>query len=283
MTAGVAPAGNGPTVARLQHWIFGSAPGTGYGVVAQTPDLNLGFYAKRLDGIYTPLTGENLHGDEAVVDVLMAHPASSGTELLLSWIGPGPTEEEFHRRTFVNHTVVAPVAPLRDGRLGFAAIEEAVRTFDRSRVRPTGSLEPLVVPLVAGRGPGGWAETGVRRYLSNASAETLLTRMLTAPDDATLVLSRQSSPAERRETLYRILETFHLACGLPFVSSLSDAPALPVVSRFQLVVAARAIRTDGSWALLDNTLESPTLPRVVGQESRYAALDRCYGTGSDPA
>jgi hypothetical protein len=274
------PPASGPAL-RLQHWIYGSAPEVGYTVLAQSADLNLSFYARRLDGIYTPLAGESLHGDQTEVDVLMVHPASSGNELLVSLIGPGPVDEEYRRRTFINHTAVVPTDPLRTGRLGFDAIDRAIRGFDRGTPPTAAALEPLSVPLTDPSGPPIPPAVGIGRYLSLASAETLLTRSLGEPDGRTLVLCRDTTPTIRRLTMMRILELLNVACGVPFVSSISDNPAGPVASRFQLVVAARAFRTDNTWALLDNALDSPSLPRVPNGTGQYEALADCYRTAAD--
>jgi hypothetical protein len=55
-----------------------------------------------------------------------------------------------------------------------------------------------------------------------------------------------------------------------------------VASRFQWAVAARAFRTDSSWALLDNALDAPTLPRVPEEVARYATLAECYRNATGP-
>jgi hypothetical protein len=264
---------------RLDHWIYGSAPEVGYSVRAQSADLNLSFYARRLDGIYTPLTGESVHGDDTVVDVLMVHPASSGAELLFSLIGPGPVDEEYRRRTFVNHTAVVPVDLLRGGRLGFDDIDRAIRAFDAASPAAAGTIEPLAVPVRDPAGPSAMGVPGIGRFLSPAAAETLLTRSLQDPDARTLVLCRDTTPVIRRQTVMRILEVLNLGCGLPFVSSISDNPAGPVASRFQWVVAPRAFRTDNTWALVDNALETAALPRLPDQGSAYATLSQAYRTG----
>lgn len=273
-----APPPSGPTLA-LEHWTYGSAPEVGYSVLAQSADLNLSFYARRLDGIYTPLAGESLHGDETAVDVLMVHPASGGQELLVSLIREGPPDEEYRRRTFVNHTAVVPTGPLLSGRLGFDEIDRAIRAFDTSA---RGTLDPLPVVLRDPPGDPVVRSPGIGRFLSLPSAETLLSRTLQEPDGRTLVLCRDTTPAVRRLTLMRILEVMNLACRLPFVSSISDNPAGPVAARFQLVVAARAFRTDNTWALLDNALDAATLPRVPEELARYATLAQCYRTPGDP-
>ncbi len=121
---------------------------------------------------------------------------------------------------------------------------------------------------------------GIGRFLSLPSAETFLTRSLQTPDGRTLVLCRDTTPGIRRLTLMRILEVMHLACRLPFVSAISDNPAGPVATRFQLVVAARAFRTDNTWALLDNALDAATLPRIPEEAARYTTLSECFRTTS---
>ncbi|MCI4367414.1 MAG: hypothetical protein L3K08_06650 [Thermoplasmata archaeon] len=277
MTAEPTPATPGsPAPWKLQHWIYGSVPEIGYSVRARSADLNLSFYARPLEGIYTPIAGENLHGDDVVVDVVMAHPTSGGNELLYSLIRPGPPDAEYQRRTFLNHTVVLPVAALRSGALTFDGVESAMRSFDPAHAGASGVVEPLAVPRIedpTARTPPG---RGIDRYLSRASAETLLTRSLQEPEGRTLVMARETTPVVRHQTLVKMLEVLSIACSLPFVSSLSDTPGGPVADRFQLVIAARAFRTDGSWALLDNALDAPSLPRAKGQAAAYDALAACY-------
>ena len=283
MTPGAAQGATAPGgTLRLEHWLYGSVPEVGYSVRAQSAGLNLSFYARRLDGIYTPLTGESLHGDDGAVDVLMVHPASSGAELLVSLIGPGPLDEEYRRRTFVTHTAVVPTDALLDGRLGLDEVDRAIREFDVTPVPASGAIDPLIVRVTDSSGPPASPTPGIGRFLSFASAETLLTRCLKEPDGRTLVLCRDATPTVRRLTLMRIVEVFNLVCQLPFVSALSDSPAGPVASRFQWAVAARAFRTDSSWALLDNALDAPTLPRVPDEVLRYEKLTECYRTGTDP-
>jgi hypothetical protein len=277
VTAEPTPATPGPPAPwTLQHWIYGSVPEIGYSVRARSADLNLSFYARRLEGIYTPIAGENLHGEDVVVDVVMAHPTSAGNELLYSLIRPGPPDAEYQRRTFVNHTAVVPVAALRSGALTFDGVEAAMRSFDQTPAGASGIIDPLSVSRIEDPATRTLPGSGIDRYLSRASAETLLTRSLQEPGGRTLVMARETTPAVRHQTLVKVLEALSIACSLPFVSSLSDTPGGPVADRFQLVIAARAFRTDGSWALLDNALDDPSLPRAKGQEAAYDALAACY-------
>lgn len=260
---------------RLEHWVFGAAPEVGYSVRARSAELNLALYSKRLDGLYAPLRGEALHNPKEPVDALMVQPTGAGEELLLTFIGPGPPDEIAQRPTIASHTVVLPVASLRSGALGFEAVERAVRDFDRTHPEPLGTIDSLEVPLrepAARPRPG----AGIARHLSRASAETLLTRWLSQPEGRTLILCRDTTTSQRRQALYRILETLPLACRVPFLPSLTEIPSGSFVDRFQLVVSARAFRTDNTWVLLDCALESPTLARLDGEEERYAALAGCY-------
>jgi len=273
MTPDPTPAAAVPALS-LEHWIYGSVPEVGYSVRAQSAELNLSFYARRLDGIYTPIAGENLHGEDTVVDVAMVHPTGSGNELLYSLIRPGPRDAEYQRRTFVNHTAVVPLAPLRAGTVGFEDIDRAIRAFDQTRGDAVGSLDPL--PVTAGTGARAAPGIGLDRFVTRASAETLLSRVLQDPEARTLVLCRDSAPEVRRRTMVKLLELLALGCGLPVLPSLSDMPGLPVANRFQLVVSARAFRTDNSWALLDNALDAPSLPRVKDQDAAYASLTACF-------
>ena len=278
-----APAAPDAPALTLEHWIYGSVPEVGYTVRGQSAGLNLSFYARRLEGIYTPLAGESLHGDQVVVNVMMVHPASSGSELLVSRIGPGPVDEEYRRRTFVNHTAVVPTAAVKGGQLSLEENDRAIREYDGRQPDASGALDPLTVRRSDSTGGPTTPGAGIGRYLTPGSAETLLTRTLQEPDGRTLVLCRDSTADVRRATLIRILEALCLSCGLPFVSSLSDNPGGPVASRFQLVVAPRAFRTDNTWAFLDNALDAPTLPRIPEAQALYDALARCFqGAAGSP-
>ena len=212
----------------------------------------------------------------------MTHPANSATELLFSLITPG-SDDSFGRKTYVNHTAVLPVDLLQKGRLTFPDVESAIRSYDASRGEDLGLVDPLQVPMHGELDAQVRVGSGIGRYLSPASAETLLTRMATSPEARTLILCRDSSSSDRHATLLKIIEAVNLACNLPIVSGLSDIPTGSAQSRFQLVVSARAFRADNTWALLDNALEAPSLPRLDDPEGRYAALDRCYQARVEPS
>src|SRR5271170_288124 len=157
-----------PVTFALQHWVYGSVPEVGYSVRAQSPGVNLSFYARRLEGIYTPISGENLHGEDSIVDVAMVHPTGSGTELLFSIIGPGPPDAEYKRRTFVNHTAVVPVDALSSGELDFGSVEEAIRGYDRQHANAEGTVDALAVPAHGTEGPRTLPGRGIERYLTRA-------------------------------------------------------------------------------------------------------------------
>jgi hypothetical protein len=264
--------GSGPPTISLEHWIFGVTAGEGYGVKGQSAGLNLSFYAPRLEGHYTPVRGETAQSSEGELDLVMVHPATSGRELLYSVIGRGP-DDELGRPTFANHTAVIPLEGLRSGSLALPRVDEAIRAFDRADPDAGGTLSPVEVP------PDGlsaaWPE--LSRLMTPGAGETLLTRWLDDADARTLLLTRDASMEIRRATLVRVVEAFHLRCGLPVVPSLSDGPPSSQLRNFQLVISPRGVRADTSWALLDASADKPSLPRHEGEEERYRTLLESFG------
>ncbi len=257
----------------LEHWIWGSVPDRGYGIRAQSAGLNLGFYAPRLEGHYTPIRGDTVEASGPNVDIAMFHPASSGSELLYSVLGPGPDDDR-GRMTFANHTAVVPVRALRDRTLSLAAVDAALRSFDHDQPEPLDQVPPLTVArTVDGPAPG----REIARFVTRAAAETLLSRLLMEPESRTLLLARETPPPDRRNALIALTEALHLVCDLPFVTSISDGPTAAQLNRFQLVVSPRGLRADNTWAILDSTLDTPTLPRVDDQGPRYDRLLECFG------
>jgi hypothetical protein len=257
----------------LDHWIWGSVPDRGYGIRARTAGLNLGFYGPRLEGHYTPIRGDTVETSGPNVDIAMIHAASSGTELLYSVLGPGPDDER-GRMTFANHTAVIPLRSLREGTVSLSGVDSALREFDRLHPEPVDEVPPISVPRPPdGFGPG--REIG--RFVTRAAAETLLSRLLLEPEGRTLLLARETPPLDRRRTLTALAEALHLVCEVPFVTSMSDGPTAAQLNRFQLVVSPRGLRADNTWAILDSTLDAPTLPRVEDQGPRYERLFACFG------
>ena len=278
------PAGSAPTTtpdpapggaAQLDHWIYGVTPGKGYDIKAVSRGLNLSFYDERIQGFYTPIRGESLQ--EGKVSLVMVHPAPSQQELLFSVVGRGP-DDEMGRPTFANHTAIAPLSSLKNGTLTMEALEQSVRGFDVRQPNVVGDLDPLTVPLGPVSTPESLA-SGLRRCLTFAAAETLVTRLLTAPSGRTLLLMRNSTSEQRIRALRLLLTSLNLACGLPWFVSMSDAPTASALDHFQLVVSARGVRADNTWTLLDSGLDRPALPRPGGQPLLYGTLERCYALG----
>ena len=116
--------------------------------------------------------------------------------------------------------------------------------------------------------------------MTRAAAETLLSRFLAEPESRTLLLARDTAPFDRRKGLTALTEALHLVCEIPFVTSISDGPTAAQLNRFQLVVSPRGLRADNTWAILDSTLDAPTLPRVDDQAARYDRLLSCFGPPS---
>jgi len=247
-------------------------PDRGYSVRAQSGGLNLGFYAPRLEGHYTPIRGDTVESDGPHIDIAMIHPASSGAELLYSILGPGPDDDR-GRPTFANHTAVLPVRALRDRTITLAGVDAALRAFDQDHPEALDAIPPVPVPRAVDP-PAPGQEIG--RYVTRAAAETLLSRYLGVPESRTLLLARETPPADRRKALVAITEALHLVCALPFMTSMSDGPTAAQLNRFQLVIAPRGMRADNTWAILDSTLEAPTLPRVDDQEAQYDRLLACF-------
>ena len=264
-----------PSSIQLDHWIYGVTPGKGYDIKAVSRGLNLSFYEERIHGFYTPIRGESLQ--DGKVSLVMVHPAPSLQEVLLSVVGRGP-DDEMGRPTFMNHTAIAPLPALKNGTLTFESLEQAIRDFDTRLPNVVGDADPLPVVL---RPPAPLEDlaSGLRRCLTFAAAETLVTRLQTVPSGRTLLLMRNSTPEQRIRALRLLLTVINLACGLPWFSSMSDAPTASALDHFQLVISARGVRADNTWTLLDSGLDRPALPRPGGQDALYGTLERCFRSG----
>lgn len=247
-------------------------PGKGYDIKSVSRGMNLAFYDERLQSYYTPIRGESLQ--DGKVNLIMLHLAPSEDELLLSIVGRGP-DDELGRPTFMNHTAVVPLDRVRTGELRLSSVEQAVRAFDAAQGNAVGEIEPLTVATSPAAPPDELAR-GIRSCITFAAAETLATRILTAPSGRTLLLCRNTTSEQRIKTLELLALSLHVAAGLPWMVSMSDAPTASALSHFQLVVGARGIRADNTWTLLDGALDRPALPRPGGQEAVYGALERCF-------
>jgi hypothetical protein len=271
-TRNTPPAGGGGTI-RLEHWIYGVTPGRGYGVKAQSAGLNLSFYAPRLEGHHTPIRGETVQANDGKVDVVMVHPVDSGNELLYSVVGPGPPDE-LGRPTYANHTAIIPVASLLSRQISLDGIDEAIRRFDASEPDALGEMVQLSPSSARTDTPLG---TGIEKSITRASAETLLSRLLSDPDSRTLLLARDSTASDRRRFLIRLVESLNLTAGVPLLPAISDGPSTSQLRHFQVVISPRGLRADNAWVLLDCAIERPSLPRVEGEATRYQRLLGCFG------
>lgn len=265
----------GETV-KLEHWIYGASPEKGYGTKAESHNLNGPLYARYMDGHFTPVRVEKTTSGTTVVDARMIHPAAANDEVVLSILGRG-VADEYNRPTIANHSVVLPGALLRSGRLTFAMAEEAAADFDRRYPKATGKVEPLSVKLGPPREPNAPVAAGLKRVITKPALDTLVTRLLQEPESRTLVLCRGSTNQFRNELLYRLVELFYHVGEIPQFSAISDAPTLSAMNHFRLAISARGVRADGSWTLLDASIDKPALPPQKGKAPIYARIAAAFG------
>ncbi len=259
----------------LEHWIYGVSPDRGYGTRAVSSGLNPQLYIRHLAGHFTPVRVEKTTGGSTVIDARMVHPANAAGEVILSILGRG-SADEYNRPTIQNHTVIVPQSLLRSGRLTLAAVERA--TFDYDRGHPTilGNMDPLTVRLQAPAESGGAVPT-IRRLMTKASMDTLVTRLMGDPHGRTLVLCRGATNEARNDLLYAIIEVLCLDAEVPLFACISDAPTLSAMNHFRLAIASRGVRADASWMLLDSSLEKPALPTLRSKALVYARVAAAYG------
>jgi hypothetical protein len=275
---GIAESGGGSRdreVVQVDHWIYGVMQGVGYTTKAVSRGLGIGLYESDLRGHYTPIRAATAQSDDAVIDMQMIHPVRSGEEILFSRISRGPPDE-VDRPTFTNHTAIVPTAVLRSGRITLEAVGRALAEFEKMASDIEGELDPLRVPTRSEPDPGLSFGSGVHRYLSLPSLETLATRMMEDPRCRTLLLCRDSTPETRNKTLCLIIEVLNWACGLPLFSAISDAPTSSALNFFNLVIASRGVRADSTWALLESAISRAALPRVPGQDQVYEILTAAF-------
>ncbi len=275
---GIAESSGGPRdteVVQVDHWIYGVVQGVGYTTKAVSRGLGVGLYESDLRGHYTPIRAATVQSDDAIIDMQMIHPVRSGEEILLSRISRGPPDE-VDRPTFTNHTAIVPTAVLRSGRITLEAVGRALAEFEKKAADIEGELDPLKVPARSDPDPESSFGSGVHRYLSLPSLETLATRVMEDPRCRTLLLCRGSTPETRNKTLCLIVEVLNWACGLPLFSAISDAPTASALNFFNLVVAPRGVRADSTWALLESAISRAALPRVPGQDQVYEILTAAF-------
>jgi len=266
----------GATV-RLEHWIYGVSPDKGYGPKAESRDLNGPLYTRYLENHFTPVRVEKTANGGTVIDARMVHPAPANDELLLSLLGRG-IADEYNRPTIMNHTVVVPAALLRAGQLTLFDVEASVCDFDRKNPKAAGKVEPIEAALRMPLEPREPAGVGLRRLITKAAVETLVSRFLGDGQGRTLVLCRGSTNQYRNELLYRLVELLIAGNEIPLFPAISDAPTLSAMNHFRLAISARGVRADGSWTLLDASIDAPALPPVRGKSPVYHRIAEAFAT-----
>lgn len=265
---------NGDMV-QLEHWIYGASPEKGYGTKAESVNLNGPLYARYLGSHFTPVRVEKTANGSTVIDARMIHPAPANDEVLLSVLGRG-VADEYNRPTIANHTVVLPGAALREGRLTFEMAEAAIAEFDRVHPKATGKVEPVTVHLQPPPTPTEPLGAGLRRLITKAAVDTLVSRFLHEPQARTLILCRGSTHTYRNELLYKLIELVHGGTEIPLFTAISDAPTLSAMNHFRLAISTRGVRADGTWTLLDASIDQPALGHVRGRQAIYARVAEAF-------
>jgi len=266
-------------VTAVDHWIYGVVQGEGYTVKAVSKGLNASFYDSYLRGHYTPIRPAAVQSSGDVIDLQMIHPVRSGEEMLLSRVSRGLADEA-GRPTFVNHTAVVPTDLFRSGSVTLEGVYEVLGKF----VDPGGgsnmAMAPLEVPVrpETDRPPHG---SGIHRYLTLPALETLATRAMADARNRTLLLCRDSTADNRNRTLYKIIELLNWGCGLPVFPAISDAPTASALNFYNFVVAARGVRSDSTWAIMESTLNAVALPRVNDRDQVYAHIAATFRQSKD--
>ena len=267
---------SGETI-QLEHWIYGASPEKGYGTKAESMGLNGPLYQRYLGNHFTPVRVEKTASGSTVIDARMIHPAPANDEVLLSVLGRG-VADEYNRPTIANHTVVIPGPLLRKGRLTFGMAESAVLEFDRKVPKASGRVEPLSLRLMADGAPRETPGTGIRRFITKAAVDTLVSRFLTDAQGRTLLLCRGSTHQYRNELLYKLVELLHAGGEIPLFTAISDAPTLSAMNHFRLAISSRGVRADGTWTLLDASIDRPTLQPIRGRTPVYSRVAEAFGT-----
>ena len=266
--------GSGNTIS-LEHWIYGASPEKGYGIKAESHGLNTPLYTRYLGNHFTPVRVEKTANGGTLIDARMIHPAPANDEVLLSILGRG-VADEYNRPTIANHSVVIPAAPLRSGHLTFAEVEAAVQEFDHRVPKAAGRIDPVVVHL---QGPSESSEpigAGIRRLITKAAVDTLATRFLAERQSRTLVLCRGSTNQYRNELLYRLVELLNSGGEIALFPAISDAPTLSAMNHFHLAISSRGVRADGTWTLLDASIDHAALPPIRGKTPIYTRIAEAF-------
>lgn len=264
-------------VLQLEHWIYGASPEKGYGTKAESHGLNGPLYQRYLGSHFTPVRVEKTASGSAVIDARMIHPAPANDEVLLSLLGRG-IPDEYNRPTIQNHTVVLPGALVRSGRLTFAMAETALTEFDRRVPKASGRIEPLFLRLPPESVPHESPGAGIRRLITKAAVDTLVSRFLADGHGRTLLLCRGSTHQYRNELLYKLVELLSAGGEIPMFTAISDAPTLSAMNHFRLAISSRGVRADGTWTLLDASIDRPTLQPIRGRAPVYSRVAEAFGT-----
>ena len=265
------------SVLELEHWIYGATHEKGYGTKAESRGLNGPLYMRYLDNHFTPVRVEKTAGGGTLIDARMIHPAPANREVLLSILGRG-VADEYNRPTIANHTVVVPYDPLRTGRLRLADVEAAVTEFDHKFPKALGKIDPVPVKLRSLWEPPEPRGSGIRRLITKAAVDTLASRFLADRQGRTLILCRGSTNQYRNELLYQLAELLHAGEEIPLFPAISDAPTLSAMNHFRLAISSRGVRADGSWTLLDASIDEPTLPPVKGKNPIYSRIAEAFAS-----
>ena len=266
---------DGGALVTLEHWVYGASPERGYGTKAESHGLNGPLYMRYLENHFTPVRVEKTASGSTVIDARMIHPAPANDEILLSVLERG-VADEYNRPTIQNHTVVLPAGVLRAGQLTLADAEAAVLDFDRRFPKANGKVEALVVPLRSTENPAEPPGAGLRRLITKAAVDTLASRLLGGENGRTLLLCRGSTHQYRNELLYRLVELFNSSGELGLFSAISDAPTLSAMNHFRLAISSRGVRADGTWTLLDASLDRAALPPIRGRTAVYSRIAEAF-------
>jgi hypothetical protein len=264
-------------VLQLEHWIYGASPEKGYGTKAESTGLNGPLYQRYLENHFTPVRVEKTASGSTVIDARMIHPAPANHEVLLSILGRG-IPDEYNRPTIQNHTIVLPEPLLHSGRLTFAMAESAVLDFDRRVPKASGRVEPLSLRLGPAEAPHESPGNGIRRWITKAAVDTLVSRFLADAGGRTLLLCRGSTHQYRNELLYKLVELLCAGGEIPVFTAISDAPTLSAMNHFRLAISSRGVRADGTWTLLDASIDRPTLQPIRGRAPVYSRVAEAFGT-----
>jgi hypothetical protein len=251
--------------------MYGVTPGQGYGIKGASSGLNIALFEAPLKGFYTPIRGDAVQSGGGV-DFRMIHPAASGDDLLLSRLGRGPPDE-LGRPTFQNHIAIIPRELLEAGRVSFATVDAALAAWEKANAGVVGELSPLDVLGPAG---GSRLGSGLRDHVTRAAVETLATRRMDDPEARTLLLCRDTPPAIRNEILFHLVELLNLVADVAPFTAMSDAPTASSMNTFNLVVAPRGVRGDGTWGIVESSAETAPLRRTAKREGVYNAIAQAF-------